>query len=105
LVSIDDFGTGFSTFEILKTLHVDKVKIDRSFIKDYPETDNGDIFKTISNLVKTLKFGLLVEGTETKEQVDFAVKCGCEEVQGFYISKPLYIENLAKRYLKTKADF
>ena len=94
LVSIDDFGTGFSTFEILKTLHVDKVKIDRSFIKDYPETDNGDIFKTISNLVKTLKFGLLVEGTETKEQV-----------QGFYISKPLYIENLAKRYLKTKADF
>ena len=105
MVSIDDFGTGFSTFEILKNLHVDKVKIDRSFIKDYPETDNGDIFKTISNLVKTLNFGLLVEGTETKEQVDFAVKCGCEEVQGFYISKPLYIENLAKRYLKTKADF
>ena len=104
-ISIDDFGTGFSSLGVLKNLKVDKVKIDRSFIKDYPETDDGSMFKTVVNLVKTMNFGILIEGTETKEQIDFALENGCDEIQGFYISQPIYIENLVRKYLNKKSDF
>jgi EAL domain-containing protein (putative c-di-GMP-specific phosphodiesterase class I) len=104
-VAIDDFGTGFSSLEVLKKLHIDKVKIDRSFIKDYPEKDDGVMLKTIANLVKILNFGILLEGTETKEQVEFALESGCDEIQGFYISQPIYIENLVRKYLNKKSDF
>jgi PAS domain S-box-containing protein len=104
-VAIDDFGTGFSSLEVLKNIHVDKIKIDRSFIKDYPKKDNGAIFKTIVNLVKTMNLEILVEGTETKEQVDFALENGCDEIQGYYISKPIHIENLVRQYLNKKSDF
>jgi PAS domain S-box-containing protein len=104
-IAIDDFGTGFSSLEVLKNIHVDKVKIDRSFIKDYPKNDDGGIFKTIVNLVKGMNLGVLVEGTETKEQVDFAVSCGCDEIQGYYISQPIYIENLVRKFMNKKSDF
>lgn len=104
-VAIDDFGTGFSSLEVLKNIHIDKVKIDRSFIKDYPEKDDGAMFKTIVSLVKNMNLGVLVEGTETKEQVDFSLTSGCDEIQGYYISQPIYIENLVRKYLNKKADF
>jgi EAL domain-containing protein (putative c-di-GMP-specific phosphodiesterase class I) len=104
-VAIDDFGTGFSSLEVLKNIHIDKVKIDRSFIKDYPEKDDGAMFKTIVSLVKNMNLGVLVEGTETKEQVDFSLISGCDEIQGYYISQPIYIENLVRKYLNKKADF
>ncbi len=105
IVAIDDFGTGFSSLEVLKNIHVDKVKIDRSFIKDYPEKDNGIMFKTIVSLVQSMNLGILVEGTETKEQVDFALECGCDEIQGYFISQPIYIENLVRKFLNKKSDF
>lgn len=104
-VSIDDFGTGFSSLEVLKKLRIDKIKIDRSFIKDYPDKDDGVMLKTIANLVKTMNFEVILEGAETKEQVDFALECGIHEIQGFYISKPIYIENLAIKYMNKKTDF
>lgn len=104
-VAIDDFGTGFSSLEVLKNIHVDKVKIDRSFIKDYPEKDDGAIFKTIVNLVKTMNLGILVEGAETKDQIDFALANECHEIQGYYISKPIHIENLVRQYMNKKSDF
>ncbi|MFA7106393.1 MAG: EAL domain-containing protein, partial [Candidatus Izemoplasmatales bacterium] len=99
------FGTGFSSLEVLKSLNVDKIKIDRSFIKDYPISDDGVMFKIIANLVKTLGFSSIVEGAETKEQIDLIIKNGIIEVQGYFVSKPLYIENLVKKYLNTKSDF
>ncbi|MFA6648053.1 MAG: EAL domain-containing protein, partial [Candidatus Izemoplasmatales bacterium] len=105
IVAIDDFGTGFSSLEVLKSLNVDKIKIDRSFIKDYPISDDGVMFKIIANLVKTLGFSSIVEGAETKEQIDLIIKNGIIEVQGYFVSKPLYIENLVKKYLNTKSDF
>ncbi|MDY0317498.1 MAG: EAL domain-containing protein [Candidatus Izemoplasmatales bacterium] len=104
-VAIDDFGTGFSSLEVLKKLKIDKIKIDRSFIKDYPEKDDGVMLQTIANLVKTMKFGIILEGAETKEQVDFALENGINEIQGYYVSKPIYIENLVIKYLNKKSDF
>jgi EAL domain-containing protein (putative c-di-GMP-specific phosphodiesterase class I) len=100
-----EITVGFSSLEVLKNIHIDKVKIDRSFIKDYPEKDDGAMFKTIVSLVKNMNLGVLVEGTETKEQVDFSLTSGCDEIQGYYISQPIYIENLVRKYLNKKADF
>lgn len=104
-VAIDDFGTGFSSLEVLKNIKVDKVKIDRMFIKNYPEKDDGEFLKTIVDLVKSMKLKVLLEGAETKEQMEYASKIGVEEIQGFYISKPLFIENLVKQFINKKSDF
>lgn len=105
IVAIDDFGTGFSSLEVLKNINIDKLKIARTFIKDYPEKDNGEIFKTMVNIGKAMQLEILLEGAETKEQVDFALANGCDEVQGYYVSQPIYIENFVRKYLNKKSDF
>ena len=88
-LSIDDFGTGYSSLSYLKSYVVDKLKIDRSFIKDIPHNDDGTIAKTIINLSKGLGIKAIAEGIEEKEQLEFLLKNGCDEVQGYYYSKPI----------------
>jgi len=88
-LSIDDFGTGYSSLAYLKNYVVDKLKIDRSFIKDIPYNDDGTIAKTIINLSKGLGIKAIAEGIEEKEQLEFLLKNGCDEVQGYYYSKPI----------------
>ena len=65
------------------------MKIDRGFIKDYPENDDGTLIKILVEMSKTLKMNVLTEGAETKEQVDFLNSIGCDYIQGYYYSKPL----------------
>lgn len=98
-VAIDDFGTGFSSMSYLKKLNFDKLKIDRSFIKDYPKMDNGSIAEVISYLAKKLKVNLIAEGVETVEQLKYLQSIGCVNIQGYYYSKPLS-ENDLEIYLK-----
>jgi diguanylate cyclase (GGDEF)-like protein len=93
-LSIDDFGTGYSSLAYLKSYVVDKLKIDRSFIKDIPYNDDGTIAKTIINLSKGLGIKAIAEGIEEKEQLEFLLKNGCDEVQGYYYSKPIPEDNL-----------
>jgi EAL domain-containing protein (putative c-di-GMP-specific phosphodiesterase class I) len=88
-VAIDDFGTGFSSMSYLKKLNFDKLKIDRSFIKDYPKMDNGSIAEVISYLAQKLKVNLIAEGVETVEQLKYLQSIGCMNIQGYYYSKPL----------------
>ena len=88
-VAIDDFGTGFSSMSYLKKLNFDKLKIDRSFIKDYPKTDNGSIAEVISYLAQKLNVNLIAEGVETVEQLKYLQSIGCMNIQGYYYSKPL----------------
>ncbi|MFT5871199.1 MAG: diguanylate cyclase (GGDEF)-like protein [Clostridium sp.] len=88
-LSIDDFGTGYSSLAYLKNYVVDKLKIDRSFIKDIPYNDDGTIAKAIINLSKGLGIKVIAEGIEEKEQLEFLLKNGCDEVQGYYYSKPI----------------
>ncbi|GLC30081.1 EAL domain-containing protein [Clostridium omnivorum] len=88
-LSIDDFGTGYSSLAYLKNYVVDRLKIDRSFIKDIPEKDDGTIAKTIITLSKSLGIKVIAEGIEEKEQLDFLRRNGCDEIQGYYYCKPV----------------
>ena len=89
-ISMDDFGTGYSSLSYLKNLPIDRLKIDRSFIMEIPENkDDVAIVKTIISLTKNLGVDIIAEGVETQEQVDFLVKEGCYNIQGYYYSKPL----------------
>lgn len=95
-VAIDDFGTGFSSLSYLKKLNVDKLKIDRSFIKNYPEKDGGEIAELVTDIAKKLKLKVITEGAETKEQVNYLKSIGCNLVQGYYYSRPLNKDDFYK---------
>jgi diguanylate cyclase (GGDEF)-like protein len=89
-ISIDDFGTGYSSLSYLKQLPINKLKIDRSFIIDVPsDTASVAIVKTIIALANNLGLELIAEGVETQEQIDFLIEHGCENIQGYYYSKPI----------------
>ncbi|MFZ7132461.1 MAG: EAL domain-containing protein, partial [Eubacteriales bacterium] len=88
-ISIDDFGTGFSSLSYLKTLKVDELKIDREFIKNIPKSDDGSIAKAVTNLGKNLNKIVVAEGVETIEQINFLRSIGCNKIQGYFYSRPL----------------
>ncbi|MGO1369049.1 sensor domain-containing protein [Senegalia sp. (in: firmicutes)] len=98
-IAIDDFGTGYSSLSYIKQLHIDKLKIDRAFIKDYPEKDNGEIADIITIMSRTLRLEVIAEGVETKEQVDYLRSKGCHLIQGYFYSKPIPPSDFVK-YLK-----
>lgn len=98
-ISIDDFGTGYSSLSCLKRFKVSKLKIDRSFINDVMiDPDDRSIVKTIISLAKSLNLKTVAEGVETSEQLEFLKKCKCDEIQGYYFSRPLTANNFATYY-------
>ncbi|GAA0198304.1 hypothetical protein GCM10009123_01950 [Kangiella japonica] len=99
--ALDDFGTGYSSISLLASLPVAKVKIDKSFITTLGEerpldggVDNKVIVQNILRLAKSFKLNSVVEGVETMEQIKLLMKYGCDYVQGYLYSKPLYPEDL-----------
>lgn len=101
-ISIDDFGTGYSSLSYLKRLPIDKLKIDRSFIKDVPhDEEDVAIVRSIIALAKSLKLELIAEGVESDEQKEFLLHEGCNNIQGYLYSEPLSIQNFEK-YLKNR---
>jgi EAL domain-containing protein (putative c-di-GMP-specific phosphodiesterase class I)/GGDEF domain-containing protein len=89
-IAIDDFGTGFSSLSYLQRLPIDTLKIDRSFISRIP-VNEGDmkLVRSIISIGKELELEVVAEGVETKEQLEFLRSIGCDQIQGFYFSKPL----------------
>ena len=88
--SIDDFGTGYSSLSYLKTLPINAIKIDRSFITDLPEDRrNAALVRAITSMARGLDLEVVAEGVETEEQLRFMQAAGCSIIQGFYFSPPL----------------
>jgi EAL domain-containing protein (putative c-di-GMP-specific phosphodiesterase class I) len=89
-LSMDDFGTGYSSLSYLRSFPFDKIKIDRSFVRD--SSNNGDakaIVKAVIGLGQSLGMATTAEGVETEAQLDLIRQQGCTEAQGFLFSKPL----------------
>ncbi|WP_305910341.1 EAL domain-containing protein (plasmid) [Methylomarinum sp. Ch1-1] len=100
-ISMDDFGTGYSSLSYLKRFPFDNLKIDKAFINDIP-LDEGDVtlVLTIIAMAHNFKLKVVAEGVETQAQVDFLARNGCDEIQGYFCSRPLpasEVEQLLKK--------
>ena len=100
LIAIDDFGTGYPSLSYLKSLPLDKIKIDKSFVQDLlDDDDDATIVRAIIQLGKSLGMQVIAEGVETAEQEAYIISEGCHEGQGYHYSKPLPARELGA-YLK-----
>jgi diguanylate cyclase (GGDEF)-like protein/PAS domain S-box-containing protein len=95
-ISIDDFGTGYSSLSYLKRFPIDTVKIDQNFIRDLAHSANdAAIITAVISMARALKLGVIAEGVETEEQLDFLKREQCETIQGFLYSRPVPADEFA----------
>jgi EAL domain-containing protein (putative c-di-GMP-specific phosphodiesterase class I) len=98
-IELDDFGSGYSAFNMLKDIEADIIKIDMAFLE---ETDNKEkshtIIRSIINMAKALDMEVITEGVSTKEHVDFLTDAGCDIFQGYYYSKPIMVDEFERKY-------
>src|SRR4029079_14411666 len=89
-VALDDFGSGQSSLSHVHQLSLDKIKIDRAFVRNIETQENvRNIVKTVIDLCRNLKFDCVVEGVETAEQADIIGELGCSTMQGYFFAKPM----------------
>jgi EAL domain-containing protein (putative c-di-GMP-specific phosphodiesterase class I) len=102
--SIDDFGSGYSSFSILKQIRVDELKLDSVFIKRGTDVKRDDkLLSTIIDLAKSMDMEVVQEGVETKEQFDKVISMGCDTIQGFYYAKAMPLEEF-KIFINTNTS-
>ena len=93
-LAVDDFGTGYSSLSYLKRFPIDTLKIDQSFVADLDSPDGAAIIDAIIALSKTLKLRVIAEGIEDEHQLAYLASQGCDLLQGFYFSQPIYPEDV-----------
>ncbi len=97
LVLMDDFGSGYSSLNMLRNLSVDIIKLDAQFLRMSGDDRKGvQIMETIVNMAKTMGVPIIVEGVETKEETDFLAGLGCTYVQGYYFYRPMPVEEFER---------
>ena len=97
-ISIDDFGTGYSSLSYLKHFPVNFLKIDRSFVADMLSDKNTySIIRAIIDIAHALQLKVIAEGVENQAQLDMLMNLGCDEIQGYHISRPLNVEDIKKQ--------
>jgi diguanylate cyclase (GGDEF)-like protein/PAS domain S-box-containing protein len=97
-LAIDDFGTGYSSFSYLRQFRVSKLKIDRSFVRDVAvNSDDAAIITAIISMAKSLNLKVIAEGVENEAQMSFLRAHQCDEIQGYYFSKPLAVDKVADK--------
>lgn len=94
--SLDDFGNGYSSFGVLLNAELDYVKLDRIFFTNPLDEANRHILKSVVELLKYLGFGIVAEGVETQEYVDYLDELGCDLIQGFYFYRPMPLADFFK---------
>jgi EAL domain-containing protein (putative c-di-GMP-specific phosphodiesterase class I) len=95
--SLDDFGTGFSSFAHIQKLPISALKVDRSFVKNVIDIeDDAIIVKAMINLAHSLQLAVVAEGAETRDQVNFLRRNDCDQVQGFYFAAPIPFQEFCK---------
>ncbi len=92
-IALDDFGTGFSSLSYLTRLPIDYLKIDRSFVSRLDDIQNRNLTYSIISMAKTLNLKTLAEGVETLDQAEKLVEKDCDELQGYYFSKPIPVND------------
>ena len=104
-IAMDDFGTGYSSLSYLQTFPFDKIKIDRSFVKDIPAAAGSlNIVRAVAAMAQGLGMHATAEGVETQEQLDTVKSEGCTEVQGFLLSRPLPAHEIQQLLLSVRKD-
>ncbi len=104
-LAIDDFGTGYSNFGYLKQFRVSKLKIDRSFVRDVEvNPDDAAITTAIISMARSLNLKVIAEGVEDEAQMSFLRAHQCDEIQGYYFSKPLAVDKVADKLREDSAE-
>lgn len=99
LVEMDDFGSGYSSLNMLKDMPVDTLKVDMGFLRETEHQERSrTILKMVISLSKQLGMEVITEGVETREQVDFLTEIGCDVFQGYYFAKPMSVAEFEKKY-------
>jgi diguanylate cyclase (GGDEF)-like protein/PAS domain S-box-containing protein len=94
-ISVDDFGTGYSSFHYLKNFPIDRLKIDRSFVRDIQQDpSDAEIVAAIIAMAHNLNIQVIAEGVETEAQMEFLRKHNCDEMQGYFWSPPVSSDNI-----------
>lgn len=95
---MDDFGSGYSSLNMLKDTPFDVIKIDRGFLQDFMGSGRGqEIVRYTIRMTQAIGLDMVAEGVETKDQADFLSECGCDIAQGFYYAKPMPLEDFNKK--------